>query len=491
MCSLLHMRKLFEQENHMKTSTTRRSLLKGLTLGSGSLVFAPLVNQLSAQAAGEKAFPQRFVFVVKSSGLTPGHIVPKNMEDELIDQKESYIAGEGYTSGVQMKDNTRYFSRSLKDAVLNDSMKSLEPFKDRLTILQGLSGNMVTGGHMSGYGAMSCLKDLMAETIDHKMAMLFPSVFSHLGLSTVTATMGARFADSICYPGISAASSTKTLPFHGSPTQAYQSLFGSVATGDDRKKFEARGNLFDFLGEDVKSLRRNLAGSERNKLDHHLEAIEALQKQRQGILQMSEQIRKGKPEFTDKYTNMTIEDRLDAHCEIAAGALVSGLTNIVTIRTDGLGSQYNKLGFTNGQVHGIGHGKVPEGAKSVDHARGLIRGFQLENIAKIAGRLAKVPEGNGTMLDNTTIIYFSDVGDKHHASNREWPFIVIGDMGGKLKSAGQYIQYPHKGHRGHHTIASWWLTLLHAAGKPQEGFGMKDNNVDAESQNSPLKELLA
>jgi hypothetical protein len=472
-------------------NTTRRHTLKGLTLGSGSLIFSPLLRQLSAQAAGRNAFPQRFVFVVKSSGLTPGHIVPDNFADDYIVQKESYVAGEGYTSGVQMKDCDTLIHRSLRDAKLNDSMKALEPFKDRLTILQGLSGNMVTGGHMSGYGAMNCMKDLMAETIDHKLAMIYPSVFSHLGLSTVTATMGARFADSVCYPGISAASSTKALPFHGSPTQAYQSLFGSVATGEDRKQFEAQGNLFDYLGEDVKAMRRTLVGSEKEKLDHHLAAIEGLQKQRQGILMMSDSIKRGKPDFADKYTSMTIEDRMDAHCEIAAGALISGLTNVVTIRTDGLGSQYTKLGFASGQVHGIGHGKVPEGAESVDHARGLIRGFQLNHVAKIATQLAKIPEGDGCMLDNTTIIYFSDVGDKHHASNREWPYIVLGDMGGRLKSAGQYIQYPHKEHAGHHTIASWWLTLLHAAGKPQDGFGMMDKNVDAGNQRAPLVDVLA
>lgn len=475
----------------MTTTTTRRDLLKSLTLGSGSLVLSPLIRQLSAQAAGKNEFPQRFVFVVKSSGLTPGAIVPDNFVQDYVVRKKSYIAGEGYTSGIQMKDCNQLVQRTLKGAVLNYSMKSLEPFKDRLTILQGLSGNMVTGGHMSGYGAMSCMKDMMAETIDHKLSTIYPSVFSHLGLSTVTATMGARFADSVCYPGISAASNTKTLPFHGSPSQAYQSLFGSVVTGKDRKQFESQGNLFDYLGEDVEALRKVLLGTEKEKLDHHLEAIEALQKQREGILAMSDQIKVGKPQFSEKYTNMTIEDRMAAHCEIAAGALISGLTNVVTIRTDGLGSQYNKLGFVGGQVHGIGHGKVPEGADSVDHARGLIRGFQLENMAKIAASLAKIPEGDGTMLDNTTLIYFSDVGDKHHASNREWPYIILGDMGGRLKSVGQYIQYPHKGHEAHHTIASWWLTLLHASGKPQDGFGMKDSKVDPEVQRGPLNEMLA
>ena len=143
---------------------TRRNMLKGISLGSGSIVFSPLINQIAAQAAGKNNFPQRFIFVVKSSGLTPGHVVPTNFMDDYIVQKESYIAGEGYTSGVQLKDGDKRIKRSLKDAVLNDSMKSLEPFKDRLTILQGLSGNIVTGGHTSGYGAMSCMKNMMAET---------------------------------------------------------------------------------------------------------------------------------------------------------------------------------------------------------------------------------------------------------------------------------------------------------------------------------------
>ena len=67
--------------------TTRRNILKGLTLGSGSVVLSPLIGQLSAQAAGKNDFPQRFVFVVKSSGLTPGHVVPDSLADEFIVQK--------------------------------------------------------------------------------------------------------------------------------------------------------------------------------------------------------------------------------------------------------------------------------------------------------------------------------------------------------------------------------------------------------------------
>ena len=62
-----------------------------------------------------------------------------------------------------------------------------------------------------------------------------------------------------------------------------------------------------------------------------------------------------------------------------------------------------------------------------------------------------------------------------------------GSAGGHVAACSGVIE----GHDGHHTIASWWLTLLHAAGRSQDGFGMKDNQVDADSQRGPLQELLA
>ena len=64
--------------------TTRRQVLKGVSLGASGLVLAPLVEQLAAQAAGTSGNVQRFVFVVKSSGLTPGEAVPTGMSEELL-----------------------------------------------------------------------------------------------------------------------------------------------------------------------------------------------------------------------------------------------------------------------------------------------------------------------------------------------------------------------------------------------------------------------
>ena len=62
------------------------------------------------------------------------------------------------------------------------------------------------------------------------------------------------------------------------------------------------------------------------------------------------------------------------------------------------------------------------------------------------------------MPDNTTIIYFSDAGNEHHANLSEWPYVVIGGSGGRMKLAERYIRYPQYGADGHKTIGNWWTT---------------------------------
>ncbi|MEK6234542.1 MAG: DUF1552 domain-containing protein, partial [Planctomycetales bacterium] len=430
----------------------------------------------------------------------PGELVPQGMADERLKIGEAIKSGDNYATGKNLKPADKLINRTLADQELPDSLSPLAPWQDRLMILQGLSGNMVNGGHTSGFGAMSCVKgnggsngsgSPTAETIDSMMARKFPSAFAHLGLSTVARTMGSTSVDSVCYPGISAAGPGKALPFQGSPTQAYRSLFGSVAAGAAGKKFQLRGKVLDMMADDVRRLQQRVSATEQDKLAFHVEAIRDLQRRRVAIAKMKEQIKRGAPTVNDKYASAETSDRLHAHFDVAAGALIAGLTNAVTIRTDGLGTPYTGLGIVGANVHGLGHGATPEGFKNADDARSAIRKFHLQQVARLAAQLHAVPEGDGTMLDNTTILYFSDVGDKHHASNKQWPYLVIGNAGGKLKTAGRYVQYPGKDSDGHHTIANWWMTLLHATGQPRDEFGMKDPNVPAAAQKGPLAELLA
>ena len=162
----------------------------------------------------------------------------------------------------------------------------------------------------------------------------------------------------------------------------------------------------------------------------------------------------------------------------------------MTIRADTLDVTYRGLGISK-HVHGIGHAESVHDMTPVE-ARNRIRKFQIDQIARVAAKLKAVPEGNGTMLDNTLIVYLSDAAEKHHGSCVEWPFLLLGGIGDKLRNntGGRYLQYPAYGKPGHRTIGNLYNTLMHAAGKPQDEFGRLDVNIDASLQRGPLPELM-
>ncbi len=65
----------------------RRDALKGLSLGTGSMVLSPIVSRLMAQAAGIQAQPRRFVFVIESNGFTPQQAALEEYERKNRDQR--------------------------------------------------------------------------------------------------------------------------------------------------------------------------------------------------------------------------------------------------------------------------------------------------------------------------------------------------------------------------------------------------------------------
>ncbi len=443
----------------------RRTFLKGLTLGSGATLLSPLLHRMGLQAAGVEraAMPHRFVFLVKSSGIIADRIEPEHVRPKLA-------GAEGVVE------------ESLADGPLPETLAPLEPFKDRTAIVQGLSGKMCKGGHSSWFGAMGVYKTggehtsgtVLRATADAELAKLSPAPFQHVGLALRGKVMGSEYNGTL-YPGITAVGPNRELPFQASPDVAHAQLFGSVVGEKDvverRRKLD--GKLLDFMVDDVKRLERTLPSSEKEKLGHYLHAFEELQVRREKLAGMSDRIEQAAPPVDDRFTTDTPEDRQAAHFDLIAAALISGITNTVTMRVDNISVNYGKLGLSEKNVHGIGHGEVCNG-KTPEEARDLIRVHHVKLLAGLAAKLDAVPEGDGTMLDNTTILYFSDSGNEHHGNLEEWPYVVVGGTAGRTKLPGRYVRFPAYGRPGHATIGNWWTTWLNAFGNPVEHYGNLD-----------------
>ena len=466
--------------------TSRRNFIKGISLGSGGVLLAPLLRQLSAEAAGApEAFPQRFVFLVKSSGLTPAAITPSSLLKKRL--------GSG-----------SYFRAALKDHSLPKSLKALEPFKDQVGIVQGFSGKMCLAGHTSYFGAMGVHSspsetssgNPLRATIDTRLSSRYSSPFGHVGLALRGRAVGGAgdpIPEGTIYPGISALAAGRELPFQASPDQAYDQLFGSATgSGEGRKRYALESGMLDFLSEDIRRLRREVPAAEQDKLNHYLTGFEELQERRAKLAAMRDTIRQSAPEFTETYESDLGVDRLESHFTLAASCLIAGLSHGITIRLDNLEHVYDGLGLSEQNVHAIGHGTGSNG-KTSDECRDIIRSYHIKLMAGLAGKLRSIPEGDGTMLDNTMIVYMSDAGEAHHGALHEWPFLIVGGCGGRLSIPGHYIRMPEYGQVGHRTIGNLYTSILNAYGDPIGHFGDPDFELEREGlpQQGPVESLMS
>jgi hypothetical protein len=458
----------------------RRDALKTLGLSAGATLLAPLLSRVEAQAAGGKAVaPRRFVFVVESNGVRPEQLAPGGVTRKPREQRE-LNGPEGFVDVA------------LKDRDLPFSLEPVSGWTDKVTIVQGLSGRINGGGHSNNFGALGCFatrgesKVILGETVDGALAKALPGVFPHVGLG-----ISKRLENGVIY-NVSASGPNKGLPTVCKPDQAYAALFGSAADGAARQEFAAKNNVLDFLKDDVKKAEKAVAGPEREQFQAYLETFETLRDRQSKLNDIKHTLREKGPVVSDKYKSEVETDRLDAMFDLGAAALVCGLTNVLTLSSaagiNDFDITFKGLGL-NIDKHSIGHGKGLDGKTWAD-LYNVIRRYHFDLIAGLMKKLEKVPEGNGTMLDNTVIVYLSDGAEGHHSRCWEWPMVLLGDLGGKLK-AGRYVDYPGYGRKGHRTTANMYLTLLHLAGAGRDTFGQPDPNLKDLDQTGPLSELLA
>ena len=337
------------------------------------------------------------------------------------------------------------------------------------------------------------------ETIDAALARKLGGIYPHVGLGVSNKAMSMTY-------NLTSAGKGKALPTLLNPVQAHKQFFAAGTAGDARKDFDVDTNLLDFMADDVKRMQARLDGSEKEKLERYLNAFESMSARQGKLGVMARQIAEAAPKIDPKTgpiaetkTGPTgVFERLEAQFEIAAGCMIAGLTNVATVSGGagpdriGLSCMGSEVGKGDGFIgsHGIGHGGSAAGMSSAEcHAR--IRRKCLEQLAKFIRRLEAVPEGDGTMLDNTLIVYLSDSAEGHHPVCHEWPFILIGDLGGRLKLGNRYLRYPWYGNQGHRTIANLYLSLLHAVGERKNTFGVPDFGLGDLDQTGPLTEIMS
>lgn len=441
--------------------TTRRHFLKHSAISAGAL---SLGSALPA-AAGGAGIPKRFVFIRKSNGLRPNELaLPTFSADEQAKEKKKEA-----------------FEADLDQHELPTWLRGLEAHKARMTILQGLSCKMSENGHWSYSSVMGAFKSgrnslsgIKRATIDFELARLFPSPFGHVELS-LTGNYAAFRTGIVA--GYSAPAPHQRNYCYADPQTAYNELFKSVTNPG---AVDSDNAMLEFLQGEESRKAGVLAGYEKLKLSNHIDSIESIRARNATLETRAGEITNHLPEIdpvhADGGVNASTPEKQEAMTGILVAALTSGLTNVVTYTIDELSTPIKGLPGNEGDhisIHELGHNGGYSGV-SADAIREKIRAGHIQQVARIIKGLEAVPEGDGTMFDNTLIMYFPENGETHHSHGIEAPFVVMSGRNCNLDMAGRYVRLPFHATEGHKTIGNWYTTLLNAHGNPIEHYGDLD-----------------
>ena len=455
----------------------RRELLKRTALGTAGLALTPSFTHLRAASAKHTVgFPHRFVFIRKSNGNLPTQFgLPSFSAEELKKHEEKEA-----------------FEVDLSKHELPDWLKGLDDHKENMTILHGISMSVSGGGHYSYSGCMGAYKagrDILSNikraTVDFELAKLFPSPFGHVEMSL--AVPHGRDHRTGIVSGYSAPAAKQRNYCYADPMTAHQELFKSVTNTSEAESDRA---LLDYLHDKERRQLKGLNGDERLKISDQVDSLQSIRDRNAKVESLGAKIKQHLPAIDPIHANgganATLPQKQAAFTDVIVGALASGLTNVVTYTIDDLGTDITSLpeNTQKTSIHQIGHGGQISGAAQM---RDAIKTHHMKQVKTLVTRLKSIPEGKGTMFDNTTIIYMPETGAGHHSPDTEAPMVLMTGRNSKLDLAGRYLRLPFHGTEGHKTLSNWYTTLLNAYGNPIEHYG----DLDLTMQRNRLKQTGA
>ncbi|MFT7632652.1 MAG: hypothetical protein ACI87E_003706, partial [Mariniblastus sp.] len=375
-------------------ATNRRQFLRTSAVGTGALALSPSLSPLLAASTTNDG-PRRFVFIRKSNGVRPDEVaLPSfNDRDKAADAKKQTLEVD------------------LDKHELPTWMAALNVYKQHMTILQGLSCKMSENGHWSYSSVMGAYKSgrnslsgIKRATIDFEMANLFPSPFGHVELSLTGNYSSFRTG---IVAGYSAPAPHQRNYCYADPQTAFNELFKSVVNPG---AVDSDNAMLKFLQDDETFKARVLQGHERRKLSNHVRSLDSIRKRNKQVGKMSAAIANHLPTIDKVHAsggpNASTPEKQKAFTDILVAALVTGLTNVVTYTIDELSTPIKGLKGNEGDhisIHELGHNGGYSGIPA-DEIREKIRVGHINQVAKIIDKLKAVPEGRGTMFDNTMII---------------------------------------------------------------------------------------
>src|SRR5262245_42539263 len=374
------------------------------------------------------------------------------------------------------------------------SLAPLDPFREHLTIVSNTDVRMaeafttpeIGGDHFrassvfltQAHPRQTMGSDLYVGTsFDQIYARQYgqdtsiPSM--QLCIEAVDHSGGCEYNYSCAYTdAISWASPSEPLPMLRDPRSVFDALFGVGATPEERarRRREDR-SVLDTIVASIDRLKRQLGAADRARLTDYLDDVREIERRIQNVEAAN---RSGESRALPD-APVGVPDSYDEHVklmfDLQAVALASDITRVFAFKLsrDVSGRVFPATGVTTGFHNASHHNERPDRIQ----AFAKLNAFHVSLVPAFLERLKRTPDGDGTLLDNTLIVYGSPMGNPNVHNHKRCPLFLAGKAGGKLKG-GLHIKAPDGT-----PMANVFLSMAHLLGmNDMASFGDSTGTVD-------------
>jgi hypothetical protein len=348
--------------------------------------------------------------------------------------------------------------------------KILDPLKDfrsYMTVVSGLRNKPGESADPHGIKAGTWLRCVAPEgtantddgvSCDQMAARVLGTQTPFPSLEVTTLEGGAgSYSSTVAFK-----TPTQPLPMEGNPRKLYYRLFGQGDTGEERAAITAEnGSLLDFVMEDAAGLNKTLGTGDRVMMAEYLDSIRDVELQMQKLAQQD----MSNIEIPDAPvgTPNTFPAHLDLMYKLMALAYQADLTRVMTFMSD---REVSMRTFTH---IGISDAFHPLSHHQNDPAKldrlSTVQQWYMSSFAKFVKTLAEMPDGDGSVLDHSLLLYGSGMANSNLHNNDPIPSLLVGKANGKLKG-DQHFAYAKDT-----PLANLMLTILDKANVEVDHFG--------------------
>jgi len=371
-------------------------------------------------------------------------------------------------------------------------LEPLAPFRKDMVVLSGLadkygwpqgdegtgdharaSATFLTGVHVKKtegadiQGGVS-MDQIAAQTLgkDTQLASLELALESVEFLGACDAGYSCAYANTIAWR-----SPTTPLPMENDPRAVFERLFGASDTTDAAsrlRRIQKERSILDAVIEDVVGLQRTLGPRDRTKMVEYLDAIRDVERR---IQKAEEQSSRELPVIEQP---LGIPDTFQAHARLMFDLLTLAFqTDMTRVATFMLAHEvssrsYPEIGVPDSHHPVSHHQNDPE--KLAKLAK--INTFHVEQFAYFLDKLRSTPDGDGSLLDHSMLLYGSGISDSNIHLHDNLPLVLVGGAAAGIKG-GRHLQYPKDT-----PVTNLYLSMLDKVGVAVESVGDSTGRIE-------------